>query len=366
MAELLAANAARPTLPGGRAVASCKATQRLLVVECDASLRPRDRVARTRRRRSPRRLRSRSSPAAPSMGVFDHARSARRRPALPGHRRPQAASVSTLIEHYLRRPSDRQPHDHRRCRARGRMLVQRLPAATAADGAAWTRAAARRGALARRALHEARQRKSDHLPTTTSVCPRRIPRGSNAAARKNVANALRMIGKAEVESILAEQGLVGVTCEFCNRHYTFVAETRARSSRATAARSSTEGGAMALRSDAFRHARSRRRRATLHDHPFATLVTPKDEPRSRTFRLSGRPRATARCSAISRARIRMSSRRQAPNRLPSSMGRTPMFHHRGTRSPQSRFPPGTTRSSTRTARSSSRASRAKPARSSTC
>ena len=33
-----------------------------------------------------------------------------------------------------------------------------------------------------------------------------------------------MIGRAEVESILAEQGLVGVTCEFCNRHYTFVAE----------------------------------------------------------------------------------------------------------------------------------------------
>ena len=38
------------------------------------------------------------------------------------------------------------------------------------------------------------------------------------------ADALRMIGKAEVESIVAEQGLVAVTCEFCNRHYTFVAE----------------------------------------------------------------------------------------------------------------------------------------------
>ena len=33
-----------------------------------------------------------------------------------------------------------------------------------------------------------------------------------------------MIGRAEVETILAEQGLIGVTCEFCNRHYTFVAE----------------------------------------------------------------------------------------------------------------------------------------------
>jgi len=45
-----------------------------------------------------------------------------------------------------------------------------------------------------------------------------------SCSEERVANALRMIGKAEVESILAEQGLVGVTCEFCNRHYTFVAE----------------------------------------------------------------------------------------------------------------------------------------------
>ena len=38
-----------------------------------------------------------------------------------------------------------------------------------------------------------------------------------------IAGALRLLGRAEVESILAEQGMVGVTCEFCNRRYTFVA-----------------------------------------------------------------------------------------------------------------------------------------------
>jgi molecular chaperone Hsp33 len=32
-----------------------------------------------------------------------------------------------------------------------------------------------------------------------------------------------MLGRREVESILAEQGMVGVTCEFCNRSYHFVA-----------------------------------------------------------------------------------------------------------------------------------------------
>ena len=45
-----------------------------------------------------------------------------------------------------------------------------------------------------------------------------------SCSEERVANALRLIGRAEVESILAEQGLIGVTCEFCNRHYTFVAE----------------------------------------------------------------------------------------------------------------------------------------------
>ena len=37
-----------------------------------------------------------------------------------------------------------------------------------------------------------------------------------------------MLGSAEVESILAEQGSVGVNCEFCNRRYDFsVDEARA-------------------------------------------------------------------------------------------------------------------------------------------
>ena len=37
-----------------------------------------------------------------------------------------------------------------------------------------------------------------------------------------------MLGRAEIESILAERGDVEVTCEFCNRSYAFVAgEARA-------------------------------------------------------------------------------------------------------------------------------------------
>jgi molecular chaperone Hsp33 len=32
---------------------------------------------------------------------------------------------------------------------------------------------------------------------------------------------LRLVGRAEVESIIAEQGAVVTHCEFCNRRYTF-------------------------------------------------------------------------------------------------------------------------------------------------
>jgi molecular chaperone Hsp33 len=47
-----------------------------------------------------------------------------------------------------------------------------------------------------------------------------------SAAR--VAHALRIAGRAEIDAALAERGVVEVTCEFCNRRYTFgPAEARA-------------------------------------------------------------------------------------------------------------------------------------------
>lgn len=40
-------------------------------------------------------------------------------------------------------------------------------------------------------------------------------------SKTRVADMLRMLGREEVDSILAEQGQVSVDCEFCNRHYGF-------------------------------------------------------------------------------------------------------------------------------------------------
>ncbi|HEY0178376.1 MAG TPA: Hsp33 family molecular chaperone HslO [Dokdonella sp.] len=40
-------------------------------------------------------------------------------------------------------------------------------------------------------------------------------------SRGRVAAMLRSLGRAENESVLAEQGSIQITCEFCNRHYVF-------------------------------------------------------------------------------------------------------------------------------------------------
>jgi molecular chaperone Hsp33 len=49
----------------------------------------------------------------------------------------------------------------------------------------------------------------------------RSPRFACTCSRRKVAAMLQMLGRAEIESILAEQGAVGVRCEFCNTPYEF-------------------------------------------------------------------------------------------------------------------------------------------------
>lgn len=49
----------------------------------------------------------------------------------------------------------------------------------------------------------------------------RAPRFACTCSRGKVGAMLRMLGRAEIESILAEQGRVGVRCEFCNTPYEF-------------------------------------------------------------------------------------------------------------------------------------------------
>ena len=140
----------------------------------------------------------------------------------------EAASIAALIEHYL---TTSEQIDSRLVlatdgtRARG-MLLQRMPSAGPDDDATWRRVAsgvdlARAdllGASSAEALLAARFPNDDIR--VIDAAARALSLRLLERARRQRA---RMLGRAEIESILAEQGMVGVTCEFCNRRYSFVA-----------------------------------------------------------------------------------------------------------------------------------------------
>ncbi len=140
----------------------------------------------------------------------------------------EAASVAALIEHYLmasEQIDSRLMLAAEGTRARG-MLLQRMPGGGPDDDVAWRRTASRLdmsdadllGAGSVEALLAARFPSDD-----IRVFPPRTARFHCDCSRERVSNALRMLGRAEIDSILAEQGMVGVTCEFCSRGYSFVA-----------------------------------------------------------------------------------------------------------------------------------------------
>jgi molecular chaperone Hsp33 len=205
---------------------------RLLVVECDATLS----LRATAQWKEAADALPASASLAEHAGGADHGRLAITLdpkdggPLYQGIVALEAASIATLIEHYLRTSEQ---IDSRMTiatdgpRVRG-LLLQRLPGATVADDETWTRAAARVGALAPAALlarGDAPALLHGQFPDDdVRLFATRPARFACSCSDERVANALRMIGRVEVESILAEQGLIGVTCEFCNRHYTFVAE----------------------------------------------------------------------------------------------------------------------------------------------
>ena len=142
----------------------------------------------------------------------------------------EATSIATLIEHYLTKSeqidsalSIATSGEH----VRG-LLLQRLPSAGPDDDVTWARAAALARATPSADLFVAGGAETMlrlHFPDDDlRLFKPRPVRFACSCSRDRVANALRMIGRTEVESILAEQGQVGVTCEFCNRSYTFDAE----------------------------------------------------------------------------------------------------------------------------------------------
>lgn len=137
-----------------------------------------------------------------------------------------ADSVAAALEHYLATSEQIQTRLWLSCddtRAAG-LLLQKLPERATADADAWSRvehlAATVRPQelltlapriLLRRLFHEEDLRVFEPRP----VCFR------CSCSRERVTGMLRMLGRDEVRSVVAERGEVEVHCEFCNRRYAF-------------------------------------------------------------------------------------------------------------------------------------------------
>jgi molecular chaperone Hsp33 len=142
----------------------------------------------------------------------------------------EATSIASLIEHYL---TTSEQIDSRMVlaaegnRVRG-LLLQRLPGTATEEDATWSRAVAQIDVCAPGELllaGPAEALLTARFPDVDiRLFSRRPARFACSCSEERVANALRLIGRTEVESILAEQGLIGVTCEFCNRSYTFIVD----------------------------------------------------------------------------------------------------------------------------------------------
>jgi molecular chaperone Hsp33 len=142
----------------------------------------------------------------------------------------ESASVATLIEHYLatsEQIASRLLLAADDGRARG-LLLQRLPGARSTAAVDWAEVETRLDALPARVLRDS----SAAAPLLQALFPGddlrlfagQPTRFACRCSAERVANALRLIGRAEVEGIVGEQGTVAVHCEFCNRRYAFDAD----------------------------------------------------------------------------------------------------------------------------------------------
>jgi molecular chaperone Hsp33 len=137
----------------------------------------------------------------------------------------EGGSVAALLEHYLDKSEQIQSRFWLRAAA-GRacgLLLQRMPGSEDTDAATW-----RRASSAVDAAPEAFGASDAHRLLETlfpdddvRAFRSRSPRFGCSCSQQRVVAALRILGIAEVESILAERGSVAVDCEFCSRRYEF-------------------------------------------------------------------------------------------------------------------------------------------------
>ena len=136
-----------------------------------------------------------------------------------------------MIEHYLsasEQIDSRLAIGHRSAPRSAGVLLQRLPGATANDESTWREsldALADADPLALGLAATSDVGLSALFPGQDLRVFRTVtPRFACSCSLNRVEGALRIAGRQEIETILAEQGRVEVTCEFCGKRYMFAPE----------------------------------------------------------------------------------------------------------------------------------------------
>jgi len=138
----------------------------------------------------------------------------------------EGETVAEVLEHYMAKSEQLETRLWLACDATkaGGLLLQRLPGQPGQDSDAWNRATKIGETITQRELldlpardiihrlyHQEDIRLFDDRPTAFRC----------SCTRERVTSMLRLLGNAEVRSILEEQGQVEVACEFCGRQYIF-------------------------------------------------------------------------------------------------------------------------------------------------
>jgi molecular chaperone Hsp33 len=104
------------------------------------------------------------------------------------------------------------------------MLLQKLPQQKGQDPDAWARINHLAGTIRPGELLELPAqdilRRLFHEEDVRLFDPQRVS-FQCTCSRESVGNMLRMLGREEIDQVLAEQDSIEVQCEFCNQHYSF-------------------------------------------------------------------------------------------------------------------------------------------------
>jgi molecular chaperone Hsp33 len=138
----------------------------------------------------------------------------------------EGTSIAEILQNYMTRSEqlDTRLYLAADDRQASGMLLQKLPDQAGQDADAWTRINHLADTVTSRELLDLSAEAILHRLFHEENLRLFEPQGVSfqcTCSRESVANMLRMLGRAEIDSVIEEQGSVEVQCEFCNQRYSF-------------------------------------------------------------------------------------------------------------------------------------------------